>query len=201
MADRRSDGDALPVAAMLGEVGNKVRSIRKEAGLTLEQLGERSGLSTGIVSQIERGLANPSFATLAQLAHGLGIPVGRLFQVSDRQRSPVVRRDERITLGGHGIDADDGSKYELLTPDLNGALEVTWVVTPPGHDTSANPFRHQGEEFGLILSGRKDVYLDGHRHELGPGDSIRYLSTIPHWYTTPGDEVCNAIWVITPPTW
>ncbi|MDT7678998.1 MAG: hypothetical protein QOD82_6900, partial [Pseudonocardiales bacterium] len=106
MADRRSDaGDALPVAAMLGEVGSQVRSIRKEAGLTLEQLSERSGLSTGIVSQIERGLANPAFATLAQLAHGLGIPVGRLFQVTDQHRSPVVRRSERRLLGGHGIDA------------------------------------------------------------------------------------------------
>lgn len=202
MADRRSDqGDGLPVAAMLGEVGTQVRSIRKEAGLTLEQLSELSGLSTGIVSQIERGLANPSFATLAQLAHGLGIPVGRLFQVSDQSRSPVVRRSERRTLGGHGIGADDGSRYELLTPDLNGALEATWVETPPGYDTSATPFRHQGEEFGLILSGRKDVYLDGKRHELHAGDSIRYLSTIPHWYANPGDEVCTAIWVSTPPTW
>lgn len=186
---------------MLGEVGSQVRSTRKEAGLTLEQLSERSGLSTGIVSQIERGLANPAFATLAQLAHGLGIPVGRLFQVSDQQRSPVVRRSERRVLGGHGLDTDDSSRFELLTPDLNGALEVTWVETPPGHDTSATPFRHQGEEFGLILSGRKDVYLDGHRHELHAGDSIRYLSTIPHWYVNPGDEVSTAIWVITPPTW
>lgn len=202
MADRRTDtGEGLPVAAMLGEVGSQVRSIRKEAGLTLEQLSEHSGLSTGIVSQIERGLANPSFATLAQLAHGLGIPVGRLFQVSDQRRSPVVRRSERRALGGHGIGADDGSRYELLTPDLNGALEATWVETPPGYDTSATPFRHQGEEFGLVISGRKDVYLDGQRHELHAGDSIRYLSTIPHWYANPGDEVCQAIWVSTPPTW
>jgi transcriptional regulator with XRE-family HTH domain len=202
MADRRSDaGDALPVAAMLGEIGSQIRSIRKDAGLTLEQLSERSGLSTGIVSQIERGLANPSFATLAQLAHGLDIPVGRLFQVSDHSRSPVVRRSERRVLGGHGLDPDDESRFELLTPDLNGALEVTWVETRPGHDTSANPFRHQGEEFGLILSGRTDVYLDGQRHELHAGDSIRYLSTIPHWYVNPGDEVCTAIWVITPPSW
>jgi transcriptional regulator with XRE-family HTH domain len=202
MADRDAGaGSDLPVAAMLGEVGNQVRSLRKEAGLTLERLSELSGLSTGIVSQIERGLANPSFGTLVQLAHGLGIPIGRLFQVSDRRRSPVVRKSERRRLDGHGIGADDGSHYELLTPDLSGALEATWVETPPGYDTSANPYRHQGEEFGLVLSGRKDVYLDGQRYELGPGDSIRYHSTTPHWYVNPGDEICTAIWVSTPPTW
>ncbi|HLU54859.1 MAG TPA: XRE family transcriptional regulator [Pseudonocardia sp.] len=201
MADKApSPGQDLPVAAMLGEVGNQVRSLRKEAGLTLERLAELSGLSTGIVSQIERGLANPSFGTLVQLAHGLGIPVGALFQVSDRHRSPVVRKSERRRLEGHGI-VDDGGRYELLTPDLTGALEATWVETPPGYDSSANPYRHQGEEFGLVLSGRKDVYLDGVRYELGPGDSIRYPSTTPHWYVNPGDEVCKAIWVITPPTW
>lgn len=202
MADREGvPGEVVPVAAMLGEVGSQVRSTRKEAGLTLERLSELSGLSTGIISQIERGLANPSFGTLVQLAHGLGIPVGRLFQVADQHRSPVVRRSERRRLDGHGIDSEDGSRYELLTPDLNGALEVTWVETPPGYDTSGSPYRHQGEEFGLILSGRKDVYLDGQRYELAAGDSIRYASTIPHWYVNPGDEACTAIWVSTPPTW
>jgi len=202
MAERDAGaGENVPVAALLGEVGNQVRSLRKEAGLTLERLSELSGLSTGIVSQIERGLANPSFGTLVQLAHGLGIPIGRLFQVSDRRRSPVVRRSERRRLDGHGIPSDDGGTFELLTPDLNGALEATWVETPPGYDSSANPYRHQGEEFGLVLSGRKDVYLDGQKHELGPGDSIRYPSTTPHWYANPGHEICTAIWVITPPTW
>ncbi|MFJ2029596.1 helix-turn-helix domain-containing protein [Streptosporangium sp. NPDC087985] len=203
MLDRSAaPGENLPVAAMLSEVGNQIRSIRKEAGLTLDQLSELSGLSIGIVSQIERGRANPSFATLVQLAHGLGIPVGRLFQVQDQRRSPVVRKTERRLLDGHGVGIpDDGSRYELLTPDLNGALEVTWVETPPGYDTSGTPYRHNGEEFGLVLSGRKDVYLDGVRYELGAGDSIRYPSTTPHWYVNPGDETCTAVWVTTPPTW
>jgi transcriptional regulator with XRE-family HTH domain len=201
MGERGSGADGAPVAAMLGEIGSQVRSIRKEAGLTLERLSELTGLSTGIVSQIERGLANPSFSTLVQLAHGLDIPVGRLFQVSDQHRSPVVRQSERRRLGGHGLGEDDGAVYELLTPDLTGALEVTLVQTPPGYDTSANPYRHQGEEFGVVLSGRKDVYLDGRRYELAAGDSIRYASSTPHWYVNPGEEVCTAIWVITPPTW
>ncbi|MGZ4744671.1 MAG: helix-turn-helix domain-containing protein [Oryzihumus sp.] len=202
MSDSAMDpAAAVPVASMLDAVGLQIRALRKARGLTLGQLSEAAGLSTGIVSQLERGLANPSFATLVQLAHGLDIPVGRLFNVQDQLRSPVVRKHERRRLDGHGVSTDDGGHFELMTPDLNGALEVTWVETPPGYDTSATPYRHNGEEFGTILTGRKDVYLDGVRHELGPGDSIRYASTVPHWYVNPGEEPCTAIWVITPPTW
>ncbi len=199
-ANAVGEPEEAPVASMLTATGAMIRRFRKEQGLTVERLGEAAGLSAGIISQIERGKGNPSFATLVQLAHGLGIPVGRLFE-SEENRSPVVRRAERRRLNGHGLGNDDGSVFDLLTPDLTGALEVTWVETPPGHDTSATPFCHHGEEFGLVLSGEKDVYLDGERHHLAAGDSIRYASTIPHWYVNAGDSTCVAVWVITPPTW
>lgn len=199
-AELTDDPDGLPVASTLSAIGTKIRRLRKDRGLTVERLSELSGLSTGIVSQIERGKGNPSFVTLAQLAHGLGLPVGRLFP-TEEHRSPVVRKSERRRLNSHGLSDDDGGVYELLTSDLNGALEATWVETPPGYDNSATPFRHNGEEFGLILSGSKDVYLDGVRYHLEAGDSIRYASTVPHWYVNTGDTTCVAVWVITPPTW
>lgn len=192
--------DSASVSAMLDAVGAHVRALRKERGMTLTQLSEAAGLSTGLVSQLERGLGNPSFTALVQVAHALEIPVGRLFHVQEQHRSPVVRKHERRKLDGHGLTVD-GGVYELMTPDLNGALEATWVETPPGYDTSDARYRHNGEEFGVVLSGTKDVYLDGVRYRLGPGDSIRYASTIPHWYVNPGEETCTAIWVSTPPTW
>ncbi|WP_020495734.1 helix-turn-helix domain-containing protein [Sciscionella marina] len=194
------DPNGLPGESMLHIMGSKIRSMRKERRLTVERLSELSGVSTGIVSQLERGKANPSFSTLVQLAHGLGISIARLFE-TEEHRSPVVRKYERRHIDGHGLAADDGGVYELLTPDLNGALEATWVETPPGYDSSDTPYRHNGEEFGLIISGSKDVYLDGVRHHLEAGDSIRYASTIPHWYVNSGEETCFAVWVITPPTW
>lgn len=192
---------APAVNALLTTVGHKVRSMRKEKGLTLAQLSEVTGLSQAIVSQIERGLANPSFTTLAQLAHGLGVPVGKFFLGQDETRSPVVRKDERRNLKGVARKSAGEAVYELLTPDLNGSLEAHWIVSPPGHDTSETPFRHGGEEFGVIISGKKDVYLDGERYTLEAGDSITYSSEIPHWYINRYEEVCVALWVNTPPTW
>lgn len=198
MGDRH---DEVSVASMLGEVGNRIRTLRKERHLTTEKLAELAGVSAGIVSQLERGLGNPSFATLVQIAHGLQLPIGQLMEPSNG-KDIVVRKEDRKKLDGHGIASGDGGSYELLTPDLNGALEANWVVTPPGYDTSATPYRHNGEEFGIVLSGTKDVYLDGERHRLYAGDSIRYASTIPHWYVNPSQtEECTAIWVSTPPTW
>lgn len=193
--------NGVPMESMLHEFGSRVRTLRKERQLTTEKLSELAGVSAGLISQIERGRGNPSFATLVQLAHGLQLPVGQLIQPDETERV-VVRKGERRRLDSHGLASGDGGVYELLTPDLNGSLEANWVVTPPGYDTSHTPYRHNGEEFGIVLSGTKDVYLDGVRHRLEAGDSIRYASTIPHWYVNPSDsEACTAIWVSTPPTW
>jgi transcriptional regulator with XRE-family HTH domain len=186
---------------MLTDLGIRVRMLRKERQLTTERLADLAGVSAGLISQIERGHGNPSFATLVQLAPGLLRRVGLLLPPTERARV-VVPTPERRRLDSHGLANDDGGSYELLTPDLNGALEANWVVTPPGYDTSDTPYRHNGEEFGIVLSGTKDVYLDGVRHRLHAGDSIRYASTIPHWYVNPSDtEECTAVWVSTPPTW
>ena len=199
--DGRKNGNGLPVESLLTDFGTRLRMLRKERQLTTEKLAEGAGVSVGLISQIERGHGNPSFATLVQLAHGLQLPVGQLLEPSETQKV-VVRKGERRRLDSHGLASGDGGRYELLTPDLNGALEANWVVTPPGYDTSATPYRHNGEEFGIVLSGTKDVYLDGVRHRLHEGDSIRYASTIPHWYVNPSDtEECTAVWVSTPPTW
>ncbi len=201
MANGSRSTDGVSMEAMQADFGSRVRTLRKERQLTTEKLAELAGVSAGLISQIERGHGNPSFATLVQLAHGLQLPVGQLLQPNETERV-VVRKDERRRLDSHGLASGDGAVYELLTPDLNGALEANWVVTPPGYDTRATPYRHNGEEFGVVLSGTKDVYLDGVRHRLHAGDSIRYASTIPHWYVNPSaTEECTAVWVSTPPTW
>ncbi|MFV0253260.1 MAG: helix-turn-helix domain-containing protein [Beutenbergiaceae bacterium] len=189
------------VADMLDGIGTTVRALRKEKKLTLTQLGQSTGLSPAIISQVERGRANPSFTTLAQIAHGLEIPVGKLLPVDEQAKSPVVRAHERRDLRRATPKGMGQAVYELMVPDLDGALEVLWVVTDPGHDTSASPFSHGGEEVGVIISGQLEVYLDGERFDLDTGDSIRFDSTRPHWFRNTSDSQCVAVWINTPPTW
>lgn len=195
-------GVPLPSAStILAEVGAKVHAIRKEKGLTLAQLSKATSLSPAIVSQIERGLANPSFTTLAHLAHGLEIPLGRLFPDRGASGSPVVHRADRRDLTGVVPEVAGEANHELLTPESARSIQVLWVVTPPGSDTSGDPITHRGEEFGLILSGKKDVHVGDARYVLDVGDSITFDSTTPHWYQNPYDEECVAIWVNSPPIW
>ena len=195
-----ADDIAPDVGQLVATIGQTVRSLRKERALTLDQLAASTGLSTGMVSQLERGIGNPSFATLVQLAHGLGVPVGRLLFVEEGS-SPVVRAKERRRLALHGIPSDDNVVYEMLTPDLTGALQATWVSSKPGHDTSAAPFQHSGEEFGIVISGQVDVHVGTASYHLEAGDAVRFSSTIPHWFVNRGPDPAEVIWVSTPPSW
>src|SRR5689334_3947390 len=90
-----------PTEALMATVGIQLRALRKMRGLTLESLGARSSVSTGLISQIERGRGNPSFNTLVQMAHALDVPIGRLFHTAD-DTSPLVRAKERRSLDVHG---------------------------------------------------------------------------------------------------
>lgn len=167
--------------------------------MTLDEVSELSGCSVGLLSQIERGKGNPSFFTLVKIAHALDVPVARLLQM-ERSLSPVVRRGQGRRLNPHPQPNGTRTYYELLTPDLDRALEVIRLRVPPGESTEETPLVHAGEETGIILSGVHEVHLNGQIYTLHAGDSISYPSTLPHWYRNPGPEVVEAIWIITPPT-
>ena len=196
-------GSAAPAAVSgrppltVQTVGNEIKRLRKLRGRTLEQLAGQAGVSAGLLSQVERGQGNPSFNTLVQVAHALGIPVARLM-IGGQISSPVVRRSERrrLNLGAN----DDLVLMELLTARLDSALEAIRIVAEPGYSTEDTPFVHDGEEFGIVLEGTHAVNVGGVRYVLEAGDSISYSSTIPHWYENPGDTTSVSLWVITPPS-
>lgn len=128
---------------LLEAVGRRIRVRRIAVGLVLEQLAARSGVSTGALSQLERGVGNPSLGTLIQVAHALGTTVPMLLDIASAT-SPLVRREERRRITLHDGDQEDatyhdgdqeGATYELLTPDLGRLLEVIWVETEPGNTT------------------------------------------------------------------
>lgn len=184
-------------------LGQQVRQLRLDRGLTLEDVATRSGCSLGSLSQIERGLGNPSFGTLVRISHALRVSVGRLVELEQDGKpgvSPVVRKHERRRFDPHNSVPGDGTVYELLTPDFDRALEVIYLRVPPGTSTEATPFVHEGEEAGFIVKGTHEVNVDGTLHMLKAGDSISYASTRPHWYRNAGKETVEAIWIITPPT-
>ena len=142
------------------DLGDQIRRLRLERGFTLEDLAANCGCSLGSLSQLERGKGNPAFFTLVKIAHALDVPVARLLHV-ERSTSPVVRRGQGRQLNPHPMGDQSVATYELLTPDLDRALEVIRFEIPAGMSTEATPFVHRGEEVGIVLQGTQEVHVNG----------------------------------------
>ena len=187
-------------------LGAKIRQHRKNQGLTLTELAEQCDISPSFLSQIERDQANPSVATLHRITDEFGLTLGKFFEEPDQRNdyhqssealAQVVRADQRKIL----IYPRSGIRNELLSPDLQRAIQMMRVVIPPGADTGDIPLVHEGEECGFVLQGQVEIWVgDEERYILGPGDAIYQDSTVPHRSRNIGDTDAVIVTAITPPS-
>ena len=188
---------ADPDATLVVGLGKAVRAARLERGLTVERLAREAGVSTGLISQLERGLGNPSFLTLQRLAEALELPFGHFMQGPQPQGGMVVRADQRKRLiMPHPTEI----VHELLTPDLRGSLEVLRTSVPPGWSNEDRPFHHPGEECVHVFSGSLEITVGTSSFDLAEGDSITYDSATLHWYQNHTAEPAHIIGAVTPPS-
>lgn len=181
----------------LNAIGEQLHEKRTSLNMSVQALADASGISTGMISQIERGLANPSINTISKLASALGLQLGIFFEPRPQtDQELVVRKNQRRRIG----IPDPNFVYELLVPDLNRTLEFVWVESAPGTSTENSPFQHEGEECGLVLQGTLEVHLGDEVFVLEAGDSIIFDSSKPHWYRNIGSERVLSVWAVTPPT-
>ncbi|NAZ37814.1 helix-turn-helix domain-containing protein [Rubellimicrobium sp. CFH 75288] len=190
-------GTPDPEARFFGEA---VRELRAAKQLTLRELAERTDLSVGYLSQVERGLSNPSVSAVQAIAGALGVTAGWFFRAPSAPEGSeaafVVRAGARRRLA-----FASGITDELLSPHLGGALELLLSRFAPGSASGEAPYAHRGEEAGVVLSGTLELWIEAERFLLGAGDSFAFPSTRPHRYRNPGAEETVVIWVITPPTY
>jgi transcriptional regulator with XRE-family HTH domain len=181
-----------------GGIGERLREIRHLRRRTLKAVAERADVSESFLSQVERGKASASVSSLTRIAAALGVSVADLFEPNGSQRQPrVLRREARPALGF----GDLGRKY-LLTPRPLEHLEVFIGELDPGGSTGDDPYTHgDSEELFVVLSGRVHLQLGEQVHELEPGDSIDYRSSVPHRVTNAGDTPAEVMWVISPPSY
>jgi transcriptional regulator with XRE-family HTH domain len=191
-------------------LGPRLRLAREGRRLSVRELARRIGCSASLISQIERGVSVPSVGVLYSLATELGSSLDHLLFGADQASRPghpaptapssapgppalVQRADGRKI-----IDLASGVRWERLTagPDaMADFLEV--VYAPGGHSTDERrPLRHDGREYGLIISGTLQANVGFESYELGPGDSIAFDSATPHEYLNKTGEPVHAIWVV-----
>ena len=177
-------------------LGRKLRDLRRARGMSLEELVERTGLSIGLLSQIERGKGNPSFVTLMRVADAFGIQMSHFFP-DDIEGQMVVRKDQRRRI----IFPTSGLTYELLTPDVNRRVEVILAKLEPGVRTQDSPFSHEGEECIVLIRGILEAHVGDEVFVLHAGDAITFDCSLPHWYYNPGPEMAETFGAMTPPSW
>lgn len=194
-------GDDAERSAHESRFGSQIRALRKEKALSLKELALRSGVSVALISQIERGLSAPSLRSLRLIARGLDVSVGSLFSGADGDDGEaaddgiVVRHQHRRVLD-LGVD---GTFVELLTPPDFAGLQTFQSTIAPDGGSPGEYDSHEGTESGVVLCGTFDLWLDGRRHRLGPGDSFSFQSRTPHRYHNPSKTMTQVIWAITPP--
>jgi transcriptional regulator with XRE-family HTH domain len=177
------------------DLGARIRSIRKMKKMTIKEVAAKAGVTIGLISQIERNLANPSVKSLRKIAEVLGVPIAALFSQQPQRTGPVVRKDEWKVLGA----PEKGVTYSLLTPDFNRAIELVYAVYEPGAVTSEFLFVHAGEECCHILEGEMKVTMGETTYLLSEGDTFCIRAMTSHKIENAGDTPLRAIWAITPP--
>ena len=180
---------------LIYSIGAKLKALRLEQKLTINEVASRAEVTKSLVSQIENGKSLPSLKSLIALTTALGTTVGYLFSNEADTSELVVRADERKV-----ISTRSGVTLYLLTPTLqNRQVEFLSVIYEKGA-SSGVLHAHRGEEYGIVLKGRLEVTVKDESYILEEGDSIVINSEIPHKITNACKGATEVIWANTPPT-
>ena len=177
------------------KMGSKIRQLRKSKELSLSELAQEISKTSSYLSQIERGLAEPSLQALREIALALETPIF-YFLVDEESYNKVVRKDERKKMSF----PDSNLSIELISASSNKQIEMLEARLEPGAISNSQPTTHQGEECILVKRGELKINVGDEEYRLKSGDSIYLLSGIPHKLENIGEEELVFIIAVTPPT-
>jgi transcriptional regulator with XRE-family HTH domain len=178
------------------DLGARLRWLRRSQKLTLRELADRAAVTESFLSQVERGVASPSVASLQRIAHGLGLSIAQLF-AGGSGAGRVVRRADRRRVEYRGLHAVD----EFVTPPTATRLQVILSTIEPGGGTGDEPYTHESdEEVVLVLEGELDLWVANEHYHLDAGDAITYSSRLPHRNENRGSVAARVVFSLTPPS-
>ena len=180
------------------EVGTRLRMIRQRHQLSQRALAKKAGVANASISLIESGSTSPSVSALKRILAGFPMTLAEFF--SDELpglTSEVFYRAESLT----EISGGEGVSYRQIGSSKAGhALQILNETYQIGADTGLMMLQHEGEEGGIILSGRLEVTVGEATRILSAGDAYYFNSRQPHRFRNVGDEVCTLVSSCCPPT-
>jgi transcriptional regulator with XRE-family HTH domain len=197
--DDAEDASASPQArteeadSIFAGIGLHIRATRKRRRLTLEEVATAAGLTTGYLSQIERGLAVPTLTALKRIADSLSVHLATFFQ-DEELASPygLVRRTDRPDFR-HPIS---GQIYQQLMRTWTGRMNAAVYSLRPGEQTQR--MSHAGEEFAFVLAGEIEYRIGNRGYRMAAGDSLYFDCVQTHCVLNVGDIEASWIWVSAP---
>ncbi len=185
--------DLFGKEAISVDVGQRLKALREERGISMRMLARNSGLSANALSMIERGLTSPSVSTLFKIATALGVPITDFFrEEAERKKIVFSKANERTRIPFlRGIWEGMGSE------SFSGRLNAFIITLENGANSGPHPIVHTGSEFVFCLRGHLEYEVDEERYQLETGDSLIFAAHLPHRWRNPGPVVCTAIIVIS----
>lgn len=174
-------------------IAKKVEALRKQQGLSLRELAKRAAITPSMLSQIEKGTANPSIQTLKSLAKALDVAVFTFLMDEVDTRELIVRKSARKQMVIEGI------QYELISPDFTSELATAIMRLAPGSAGSENPLSHRGEEVSIVLEGPIQLTLAGDVYILETGDSVKVPAHTAHLWSNQTDHEVSILFSVAPP--
>lgn len=181
---------------MAAEVGKKIKELRTNKKLTLKDMSEKTNLSIGFLSQLERGLTSVAIDSLEKIAEVLEVDLHYFFGTAKSNKKHILRRYEQKVFQ---VENSRLIHYNL-TNDLGDKdlLPRLIEILPSGNEENITTYQHEGEEFIYVLEGILTLFLDNEHHELYPGDSAHFSSNIFHNWANYTNKVVRIISINTP---
>jgi transcriptional regulator with XRE-family HTH domain len=181
---------------MQNEIGERLKGIRTRHNMSQRQLARQSGVANATISQIEAGKLNPTVSMLKKVLDGFPISLSEFFGDEFEVRDRVFFRASELT-----EIADGGVSFRQVGTNLaNRAIQFIQECYQPGAGTGKHAITHEGEECGIILSGRLEVTVGDQVEVLRAGDAYYFKSDRPHQFRNPGNEPCELVSACTPPS-
>lgn len=187
-------GDVTQVAQ--AAIARHVKGLRQGRRWSLDELASRSGVSKGMLVQIEGARTNPSIGTLCRIAESFGVSIGRLLESEPEPVVKIVGADEPPVLWRGGT----GGTGRLLRGVNDPAFVEVWQWRlPPGETHDSSDHSSGTRELIHLHEGSLVVTVDGNDHTVGPGETIDFRADRPHAYRNAADVEAVLTMVVVMP--
>lgn len=176
-------------------IGRKIKLLRKKNSLTQEELANRCELSKGFISQVERDLTSPSIATLIDILQSLGTNIKDFF--NDTIDEQIVFSKEDVFVK-ENEDLSNEIQWIVPNSQKNMMEPIILTLSPGGSSDIDDP--HEGEEFGYVLAGSINIYLENKKYAAKKGESFYFKPTVTHCIKNNSKNISKILWVSTPPS-